>query len=485
MNADTIIANFKSQISEIIKEQTLTTLTRLRSKIFIAVNMDDDFEIDMEKFAENTLKKIMEESVSVFSEVEEGIKKAAEKVPKLKKDPDAPKAAVNAYILFSRDNRDDVKSENPELKTTEITKKLAEMWKSSDEDLKKEYKEKSEQDKERYAKELETYVPKDGFQNPKEKKTKSKKSKKTGPKKPLNAYMWFCSDKREELKGKGFSNTEILRELGRLWKELSDKKKKPYVKKAEEDKERYQDEMKDYVPTEEEKAEKKGKAKKTSDGPKRPIGAFMLFRKDKYQKVKEENPEMKMTDISKKIGDMWKNLSKNEKKKYTDKAAKLLAEFKEKNSADKVDIVDNEDEKNSESEIENDDEDEKNSESEIENDDEDEKNSESEIENEEDDEELDIPSTGTPTKCMPIIISDAKFAKMKEEEAEKKKAEKKAEKEEKKKDKKKEDKEEKKKEDKEEKKKYKKEEKKKEDKKEKKNKKSVDTDDEEILSDSD
>lgn len=500
MNANTIIENFKSHISEIIREQTLSTLTRLRSKIFNAVDIEDDFEIDMDKFAENTMKKIIEESSSLFSEVEEGIKKAAEKVPKLKKDPDAPKAAVNAYILFSRDNRDDVKSENPDMKAIDITKKLAEMWKESDEDLKKEYKEKSEQDKERYTKELESYVPKEGFQNPKEKKTKSKKTKKTGPKKPLNAYMWFCNDKRDELKGKGFNNTEILREMGRLWKELTDKKKKPYLKKAEEDKERYEEEMKNYVPTEEEKAAllqneeknkgKKGKkAKNVNKESKRPLGAFMLFRKDKYQQVKEENPDMKMGDIMKEIGDMWKNLSEKEKKKYTDQAAKLLAEFKQKNSGDNQ-------EKNEEKNEENDDNEESEESGDSEDNEDNEENEDSEDDKnpkkkevkkvkedkkevkkvdkkvkkddddddnsiiDEDDEELDIPLTGTPTKCMPIIVSDAKFAKMKEEEEKKKKEEKKADKKSKKTDKK----------------------SKKADKKSKKNNK--DSDDEEILTDS-
>lgn len=463
MNASTIISNFKSQISEIIKEQTLTTLARLRSKIFKAVDVEDDFEIDMNKFAENTLNKIMEESSSLFSDIEEGIKKATEKVPKLKKDPDAPKAAVNAYILFSRDNRSDIKSENPEMKATDITKKLAEMWKESDEDLKQEYKEKAEQDKERYAKELESYVPKEGFQNPKEKKGKTKKVK-IGPSKPLNAYMWFCKEKREELKGKGFDNTEILREMGRLWKELSEKKKKPYVSKAEDDKERYEEEMKNYVPTEEEKAalllknESKSKGKgKGTNGPKRPLGAFMLFRKDNYQTVKEENPNMKMGDIMKEIGEMWKGLSQKEKKKYTDQAAKLLAEFKNKNSGDKEENSDdNDDEKE---EIVNSDSDEAESDEDILNEDDkpskkskkDDKKAkkddkkekkpkkynkkakkdESESEQEED-EELDLPSTNTPTKCMPNIVSDAKFAKMKEEEERKKKEEKKKEKKEKK-----------------------------------------------------
>ena len=62
------INNFKTQISEIIKSQFETTLGRLRSKIFQAADIEDDFDIDLGKFAENTLKKIMDESEEIFDE---------------------------------------------------------------------------------------------------------------------------------------------------------------------------------------------------------------------------------------------------------------------------------------------------------------------------------------------------------------------------------------------------------------------------------
>ena len=308
---DSIIANFKVQLGEIIKEEVKNTMSRLRGKICKALEVEE-VEIDMEKFAENTLKKIMEESSDIFTQTEEEIKKISAKVPKLKKDPDAPKPSVNSYILYSRDNRADVKEESPDMKAIDVTKKLAEMWRSSDNELKQEYKDKAEADKKRYEEELETYEPKEGFQNPKEKKSKSSKKKKSGPSKPLNSYMWFCKDKREELKGK-FSSSEILRELGRMWKNLSDKKKKPYVEKAEQDKERYQEEMKNYVPAdgEEEKSSKKVKKVK-GDGPKRPLSSFMLFSKDKRAVLKEEEPSMKQPEIMKKLGEMWKAVSQKE-----------------------------------------------------------------------------------------------------------------------------------------------------------------------------
>ena len=386
---DAIIANLKSQLGEIIKEEVMNTMSRLLGKICKAMDVEEP-EVDLQKFTENTLKKIMEESSEIFSKTEEDMQKLTIKAPKLKKDPNAPKPAVNSYIMYSRDNRSDVKEENPQMKAIDITKKLAEMWRSADEELKQEYKEKSEKDKKRYEVELETYEPKEGFQNPKEKKSKTSKKKKSGPSKPLNAYMWFCKDKRDDLKGK-FNNTEILSELGRLWKNLSEKKKKPYNDKAEQDKERYEEEMKNYVPADGEEIPKKGKGKKSvkNDGPKRPMSAYLLFCKDKRAILKEEEPEMKQPEIMKKLGEMWKSVSEKEKKKYTDQSAKLIAEFKSANK-----------EKNDEEEVQ----------VEVE---------EEEVENDNEEDEVVLPVTGTPKKCMPKIVSDAKFAEMKEAEKQK------------------------------------------------------------------
>jgi hypothetical protein len=340
-----IIENLKNKLTESIMDEFKNTLDRLRTKIFKALDVseDDQPEIDLEKFAQNTLNKIMTDDV--FMTTEEELKKII-KSPKLKKDPDAPKASVNSFILFCRDNRDDVKKENPTLKSSEITKKLGEMWKSSDPDLIEEYKEKSKEDKERYERELEDYLPKEGFQNPKEKKSsKSSKSKKdpNAPKRPLNAYMYFSQDKRDELKKKNFAAKEILSELGRMWKNLSEKKRLPYEQKAKKDKERFQEEMKNYSPPE-------GESKSKKSGPKKPLTAFMIYRKDVYQKVKEENEGMKITDISKIIGDMWKNLSENEKKKYTTKASKLKEDFKSEESSND-DNNDNNDENHEKKEL--------------------------------------------------------------------------------------------------------------------------------------
>ena len=47
----------------------------------------------------------------------------------------------------------------------------------------------------------------------------------------------------------------------------------------------------------------------------RPQGAFFLFSGDMRPKVKAENPDMKVTEVAKHIGELWKNISDKEKEK--------------------------------------------------------------------------------------------------------------------------------------------------------------------------
>ena len=321
-----------SALSELIAQEVEKTLGRLRSKIVEAADIEDDFEIDLSKFAQNTAKKVV--SSEAFTEMVGQITSAVEKEAE-KKDPDAPKGAKNAFIFFCNEKRQEVKEENASLKATEITKKLGEMWKEEEDEEKKRYQKMAEDDKKRYAEEIAEYEPKDGFKNPKSPK-KSKKVKSTAPKRALSAYLFFCQATREDIKKKNPSikSSEILSELGKMWKALSEKKRKPFDKLAEEDKKRYEEEMKEYVPTEEEKdameAKKKGK-KGASKVSKRSPTAYLLFCNEKREEVKNANKDKKTTEITSILGNMWTNLSENKKKPYEEKAAKLKEAFDSEN----------------------------------------------------------------------------------------------------------------------------------------------------------
>ena len=106
------------------------------------------------------------------------------------------------------------------------------------------------------------------------KKTTKKEKDPGAPKKPLSAYIFFGNDKREEIRAEVEENNEDIskQELNRMtmqsiaekWKLLSDEDKQPYVNMADEDKIRYNNEMKNYNKNENEN-ENKNESENTSD----------------------------------------------------------------------------------------------------------------------------------------------------------------------------------------------------------------------------
>jgi structure-specific recognition protein 1 len=74
-----------------------------------------------------------------------------------KKDPNAPKRAMTPFMYFSMAERANMKSSNPDLVTTEIAKKLGEMWQKMSAEEKQPYIQKSQADKKRYEKETAVY----------------------------------------------------------------------------------------------------------------------------------------------------------------------------------------------------------------------------------------------------------------------------------------------------------------------------------------
>jgi high mobility group protein B2 len=110
------------------------------------------------------------------------------------------------------------------------------------------------------------------------------------------------------------------RHLSAQYKAMTEKEMKKWTKKAEGDKLRYQEEMKDYVPIEEPGGKRK-KAKKDPNAPKRNMSAYFLYSMFARPTVKEENPEATFGDIARLISAHFKALTDKEKKKWEKKAA--------------------------------------------------------------------------------------------------------------------------------------------------------------------
>ena len=155
------------------------------------------------------------------------------------KNVDKTKKNKSSYILYSNNERENMKKEGISLSNKEMISELAKRWKtiktSKDEDDKKIFEKFTliaQEEKERYNSEI--------------------GKNKSNVKKNMSAYMYYCKDERENIKKEKnlkIDNKEIISELANRWKvfKTSENKKEKqrmekYINMANEDKERYKTE---------------------------------------------------------------------------------------------------------------------------------------------------------------------------------------------------------------------------------------------------
>jgi len=138
----------------------------------------------------------------------------------------------------------------------------------------------------------------------------------------MSAFFLYSQAFRTKVKttNPNASFGDVARILSAQYKALSDKEMKKWLKKAEADKIRYQNEMKGYVPTPEPGGRKK-KAKKDPNAPKRNMSAYFLYSMYARPQVKKDNPEASFGEIARLISEQFKKLSDKERKKWDKKAA--------------------------------------------------------------------------------------------------------------------------------------------------------------------
>jgi hypothetical protein len=117
-----------------------------------------------------------------------------------------------------------------------------------------------------------------------------------------------------------------LKLVATAWKKLSGRERAYWDEEARSDKLRFVREKAEYkgvwtIP--------KRRAKKHPLAPKRPMSAFLKYSQTRRAKVKEENPDMSNTDVSRLLGEMWRNASKTERAPYVEVEEEERAQYKE------------------------------------------------------------------------------------------------------------------------------------------------------------
>jgi len=173
---------------------------------------------------------------------------------KKKKDPNAPKGPLTAYMLFCGDYREKVKRDNPNISFGQVGKELGRLWKEADAAEKDKYEQLAQQDKMRYKRDMETYQESKALTSSEEEEVQTPKSKKrkkdpNAPKGALSAYMIFSREIRTQVKDQfpEASFGEIGKHIRERWRNMSEEEKQKYNDAAEEDKKRYANQMSNYA----------------------------------------------------------------------------------------------------------------------------------------------------------------------------------------------------------------------------------------------
>ncbi|KAH6760971.1 HMG mobility box protein [Perilla frutescens var. frutescens] len=191
-----------------------------------------------------------------------------------KKKPSPP------YVLWCKDQWNEVKKANPDADFKEMSNLLGAKWKTITPEEKKPYEERYQAEKEAYLKIvgnekreneamklledehkqktaielLEQYLQfKQEAEKENTKKTKKEKDP-LKPKQPMSAYFVFSNERRAALLTENKNVLEVAKITGEEWKNMTDEQKAPYEKMALKNKEQYAQEMEVYKQKKEEEA---------------------------------------------------------------------------------------------------------------------------------------------------------------------------------------------------------------------------------------
>jgi hypothetical protein len=168
----------------------------------------------------------------------------------------------------------------------------------------------------------------------KKKKTRGKKRKRRkGPPPKKSAYTYFITSERPKFveKNPDADFGEISKKMGAHWKSLDETQKAPWTKLAEEDKTRFDNDLKNWDEKSQDSSEhpkKRARKAKDPNAPKLPPNSYIIFQKEQREKIKEDNPDASGKEINQLIGKAWKNLTEDEKKPYHEKYQTSRDEYK-------------------------------------------------------------------------------------------------------------------------------------------------------------
>ncbi|XP_038882160.1 high mobility group B protein 6-like [Benincasa hispida] len=264
------------------------------------------------------------------------ILKDKEQDKKEKKKYAEKKRPAPPYILWCKDQWNEIKKENPEAEFKEISNILGAKWKSVSAEEKKPYEERYQAEKESYllitSKEkreseamklleeeqkqktamelLEQYLQ---FKEETEKENKKKKKQKDPlkPKQPMSAFFLFSNERRASLLDENKNVLEVAKIAGEEWKNMTEEQRGPYEEMAKKNKEKYMQEMEIYKQKKEEEAAILKKEEEEQMKLQKHEALLLLKKKEKTETIMKKTKE----ELQKKKKEGKKAVDPNKPKK--------------------------------------------------------------------------------------------------------------------------------------------------------------------------
>lgn len=248
---------------------------------------------------------------------------------------------MSAYLLYQNAMREQFKALNPGMTFGQLAKYTSAMYAEMPATEKEAWVARAEADKARYLHELGSYVPPAGYDakgdalvTPQTKNMKGKLEKDThAPKRNMSAYLLYQNAMRNHFKAEnpGMTFGQLAKYTSHMYKNLTPDEKTTWEARSDQDKARYDGEIASYVPPpghdsrgvmlEEHRPRKRTKrGPKDPDAPKRASGAYVFFTNETRSKVTEDYPGIKFVDMGKELGERWRALTPDGKKKFEELA---------------------------------------------------------------------------------------------------------------------------------------------------------------------
>lgn len=270
---------------------------------------------------------------------------------KTPRDANAPKRNMSAYLLYQNAMRETFKAQNPGMTFGQLAKYTSAMYAEMPVSEKEAWQARAEADKARYLHELSQYVPPPGYDakgdailqpaKPQGGRRSGKKMRDPeAPKRAMSAYLLYQNAMREQFKrdNPGMTFGQLAKYTSHMYKSLTTEEKATWEARAAQDKARYDAEMAVYVPPPGHDAQgnlleeyryggKRQKKQRDPNAPKRARGSYVLFTSDMRPQILKEYPTIKFTDMGNVMGERWRALTPDQKRKYEDLAAEDKVRF--------------------------------------------------------------------------------------------------------------------------------------------------------------